>query len=138
VKKTGEKVEVLSQNDIGLVHTVSTNPDKRIKNWRDYSASTLKGGLVGSFGHQEYMPRELQEGWKMGVAAAALSGALVAGIANSPSVKIEGQTAHKALGPTGLNAKTAEVVINGEKKKVKYWRSIMKNQRGMLVYKVEE
>lgn len=62
VKKTGKKVEVLAQNDIGLVQTVSTDPaDRKIKNWKDYSAVTLKRGLISGAGHQEYMPAELQE-----------------------------------------------------------------------------
>lgn len=62
VIKTGKKVKVLSQNDIGLVQTVSMDPnDLKIKSWRDYSAATLKKGLIPGAGHQEYMPKELQE-----------------------------------------------------------------------------
>lgn len=61
VKKTGKRVEVLGQNDIGLVFTVSTDPDDlKIKNWRDYSATSLKRGLISGAGHQEYMPSELE------------------------------------------------------------------------------
>jgi hypothetical protein len=53
VKKTGEEVEVISQNDIGLVFTASKDAvkipnDKKLK-------------IVPGKGYQEYMPRELQE-----------------------------------------------------------------------------
>lgn len=54
VKKTGEKVEVMSQSDSGLVFTASKDAvkvpnDKKIK-------------IVPGKGYKEYMPRELQEG----------------------------------------------------------------------------
>jgi hypothetical protein len=56
VIKTGKKVEVLSQNDIGLVQTVLV--DGGVK-----SFPKGKGSVVQGKDHQEYMPRELQEGW---------------------------------------------------------------------------
>lgn len=52
VKKTGEKVEVMHQNDIGLVQTASKDAlkvpnDKKMK-------------IVPGRGYKEYMPRELE------------------------------------------------------------------------------
>lgn len=118
VKKTGEQVEVMSQNDIGLVFTASKDAlkvpaDKKIK-------------IVPGKGYQEYMPRELEEGWKMGAAAVALSAAVVAGIANSPKVEINGETYNKAgsLRSAPAEAKTATVTINGKKTKVLYWTAM--------------
>jgi len=203
VIKTGKKVEVLSQNDIGLVQTVSTDPkDRTIKSWRDYTATQIKSNLFPKAGHQEYMPRELQEsaakpnmkgveaelaahadrkiahekkfgpmsahdlhshevrrkdllkklsrerskanvsedldeGWKMGAAAVALSGAVVAGIANSPNVEINGDTYAKAgsLRSAPADAKSTTVNINGKDTKVLYWEAYgPKNNRKMKVY----
>ena len=53
VKKTGEKVEVMSQNDIGLVFTAAKDAlkvpnDKRLK-------------VVPGRGYKEYMPSELED-----------------------------------------------------------------------------
>lgn len=138
VKKTGKKVEVLSQNDIGLVQTVSTDKDDlKIKSWRDHSAATLKRGLISGAGHQEYMPRELQEGWKTKTAAVALAGAVVAGIANSPKVEINGATYDKAisLSSAPADAKSTTVKINGKDTKVLYWDAIgPKHNRTTKVY----
>ena len=53
VKKTGEKVEVLSQNDIGLVQTVKVGGGVP-------AFPKGKGSVVQGKDHQEYMPRELE------------------------------------------------------------------------------
>ena len=129
VKKTGEEVEVMSQNDIGLVFTASKDAvkipnDKKLK-------------VVPGKGYKEYMPRELEEGWKMGTAAAVLSAAVVAGIANSPKVEINGETYDKAssLRSAPEDAKTATVTINGKKTKVLYWTAMgTKHNRKNRVY----
>ena len=127
VIKTGEEVEVISQNDIGLVFTASKDAmkvpnDKKLK-------------IVPGKGYKEYMPRELQEGWKTKAAAATVAAALSVGTADAGTVRIDGKLAISAMGPVGLGAKEATVDIDGKPTKVKYWRSIMKGQRGMLVYK---
>lgn len=129
VKKTGEEVQVMSQNDIGLVFTASKDAvkipnDKKLK-------------VVPGKGYKEYMPRELEEGWKMGTAAAVLSAAVVAGIANSPKVEINGETYDKAgsLRSAPDDAKTATVTINGKKTKVLYWTAMgTKHNRKNRVY----
>lgn len=55
VKKTGEKVEVLSQSDIGLVQTVKVGDGVP-------AFPKGKGSAVQAKGHKEYMPSELSEG----------------------------------------------------------------------------
>lgn len=74
-------------------------------------------------GYEIHKIEQLDEGWKMGAAAVGLSAAVVAGIANSPKVEINGETYDKAMSLRSApdDAKSATVSINGEKKKVLYW-----------------
>jgi len=82
-------------------------------------------------------PTDVREGWKMGTAAAVLSAAVVAGIANSPKVEINGETYDKAgsLRSAPADAKSATVTINGKKTKVLYWTAMgTKHNRKNRVY----
>jgi hypothetical protein len=102
--------------------------------WCDDNDATVEGS-------RELDKNELREGWKMGAAAVGLSAAVVAGIANSPKVEINGETYDKAMSLRSApdDAKSATVSINGEKKKVLYWEA--RSGKHMLkkkVYAIQE
>lgn len=91
--------------------------------------------------NQNEIKAKLEEGWKTGAAAVALSAAVVAGIANSPKVEINGETYDKAssLRSAPADAKTATVSINGKKTKVLYWTAMgTKHNRKNRVYAAAE
>ena len=83
--------------------------------------------------------KSLTEGWKMGAAAIALSGAVAVGIANSPKVEINGEKYDKAVSMADApdRAKTATVEINGKKTRVKYWEKIGHKGRKTRVYAID-
>lgn len=131
VKKTGEKVEVMSQSDLGLVFTKSKDAvlipaDKKLK-------------VVPGKGYKEYMPTELEESWKGIAAAGALGVASVAGIVASPKAVIDGQTYDLAITSAPADAKVGLAMVNGKKTKVKYWVAAgPKNNKKFNVYKKVE
>lgn len=80
----------------------------------------------------------LGEGWKNTVGAVALAAAVGTGIALSPKVEIDGVVYDRAISSAPSNAKSASVMLNGKKTKVKYWAATgSKFNRQSNVYSTE-